>query len=247
MLIVGEGDGAGGAGGSGGEVLGTGRVGGGDDGEDAAGLGGKFDIARIGEVEAVVAGGGDEDDSGLCGGVGDAIEGGFEAGAFAGAEIDRCSEGQRDDVGAVGHGVFDALDDPARAARWPDRTGTLRWMSDAVLAGRAARCMTLMLRMVAAGATPITCPVPGPSLRRRGTQSTCRGPAGPGRMPSSQGLGRPVWGLVDFGEVEGEIGGDVGMGGIDAAVENCDANPSPMVVSQGPARGRRISRRRIRR
>ena len=62
VAVVGEGDGAGGAGGSGGGVLGAGWVGGGDDGEDAAGLRGKFDVARVGEVEAVVAGGGDEDD-----------------------------------------------------------------------------------------------------------------------------------------------------------------------------------------
>ncbi len=52
-------------------VLGAVGVGGGDDGEDAASLRGDFDVTRIGEVVAVVAGGGDENDSGLRGGVGD--------------------------------------------------------------------------------------------------------------------------------------------------------------------------------
>ncbi len=34
----------------------AGGVGGGDDGEDTAGLGGELDVAGIGEVEAVVSG-----------------------------------------------------------------------------------------------------------------------------------------------------------------------------------------------
>ncbi len=113
VAVVGEGDGAGGADGSGGGVLGAGGVGGGDDGEDVAGLRGKFDVARVGEVVAVVAGGGDEDDSGLRSGVGDAVEGCLESGTFSGGEVDGGAERHGDDVGVIGHGVFDALDEPA--------------------------------------------------------------------------------------------------------------------------------------
>ena len=41
-------------------------------------------------------------------------------------------------------------------------------------------------------------------------------------MPSSQGLG--VGGLVDFAEIEGEVGGNVGVGLVDAAVDDGDAD-----------------------
>src|SRR5439155_16919440 len=101
-----------GADGSGRGVLGAGGSRGGDDGEDASGLGGKLDVAGVGEIVAFVAGGGDEDDTRLRGGVGDAVEGGLEAGTLAGGDIDGGAERERDDVGVVGHGVLDALNDP---------------------------------------------------------------------------------------------------------------------------------------
>src|SRR5258708_7414477 len=113
VAVVGEGDGARDARGSWSYVLGAGEVGGGDDGEDAAGLGGEFNVAGVGEVEAVVAGRGDEDDVGLGGGIGDAVEGGEEAGAVSGGEVGSGADGEADDVGSVGDGVFDALHDPA--------------------------------------------------------------------------------------------------------------------------------------
>src|ERR1700722_764321 len=70
VAVVGEGDRAGRASRSRGGVLGAGGVGGGDYGEYAACLRGELDVFRVGEIEAVVAGRGDEDDIGLLGGVG---------------------------------------------------------------------------------------------------------------------------------------------------------------------------------
>ena len=144
------------------EVLGAGGVGGGDDGEDAAGLGGKLDVAGVGEVDAVVAGGGDEDGPGLIGGVCDAVEGGLESGTLAGVEIDESAEGEIDDVGVLGDGVLDSLNDPG--LRRPLACPVVHWvaMSGAVLEGSGRRSRTLMLRRVAAGATPMRRPVPGP-------------------------------------------------------------------------------------
>ena len=47
-------------------------------------------------------------------------------------------------------------------------------------------------------------------------------------------------GLVDLGEVEGEVRGDVGVGCVDAAIEDGDADACAEVVSpRGRARGRR--------
>ena len=94
------------------EVFGTGRVGGGDDGEDAAGLGGQLDVARLARFDAIVAGGGDDDCPGLAGGVGDAVEGGLEPCTLTGVEIDQCAEGEIDDIGVLGDSVLNTLNDP---------------------------------------------------------------------------------------------------------------------------------------
>jgi hypothetical protein len=71
-------------------------------------LRGELDVLRVGEIEAVVAGGGDEDDVGLFGCVGDAIEGGEEAGSVSGGEVGGGADGEGDDAGVIGDGVFDA-------------------------------------------------------------------------------------------------------------------------------------------
>ncbi len=49
--------------------------------------------------------------------------------------------------------------------------------------------------------------------------------------------GGGVGGLVDFGEVESEIGGDVGVVFVDAAVEDGDADAFPHGGVPGPVRG----------
>ncbi len=79
-------------------------------------MGWNLKISGVREVVGVVAGGGDEDGSGLSGGVGDAVEGCLEASTIAGGEVDGCAEREGDDVGVVGDGVLDALDDPAEEA-----------------------------------------------------------------------------------------------------------------------------------
>ena len=203
-------------------VLGAGWVGGGDDGENAARLGGKFDVTGVGEVEAVVAGGGDEDDVGLSGGVGDAVEGGEEAGAVSGGEVGGGADGEADDVGAVGDGVFDALHDPAEEAAGfaGCRTVCARVVVPAMVAGM--RCRTLMLRMVGCGGY-------ADDLSGAGADGGGGERGGPGAVAllvlrGAVVAGAGVGGLVDFGEVEGEIGGDVGMGLVDAAVDDGDAD-----------------------
>ena len=86
----------------------------------------------------------------------------MQAGAFAGVEIDEGARREIDNVGVLGDGVLDALNDPAesRPLAWP----VSHWvaMSGAVLEGSGMRSMTLMLRMVAAGATPMMSSVPAP-------------------------------------------------------------------------------------
>ena len=59
---------------------------------------------------------GDEDDVGLGGCVGDTVEDGFESGSVARGEVGSGSDGERDDVGAVGDGVVDPLEDPTEEA-----------------------------------------------------------------------------------------------------------------------------------
>ena len=84
------------------------------------------------------------------------------------------------------------------------------------------RSRTLMLSRVAAGATPMTSPVPGPRAAAAREAVQVPWPSWSCGVPSSQALGR--CGLIDFAEVEGEVGGDVGVGGVDAAVEDGDAD-----------------------
>ena len=220
VAVVGEGDGAGDAGCGGGGVLGAGGVGGGDQGEDAAGLGGEFDVPGVGEVEAVVAGRGDEDDVGLGGGVGDLIEGGEEACAFASGEVGGGSDGEADDVGVVGDGVVDALHDPAKE--------TVGLAFFALLSGGFAGD--------AAGHALEDFDVEDGCARGDADDQTGAGTDGGGGERGGPGAvallvlrgavvaGAGVGGLVDLAEVEGEVGGDVGVGGVDAAVENGDAD-----------------------
>ena len=222
--VVGEGNGAGGAGGVGCEVLGAGGVGAGDDGEDAAGLGGKLDVAGVGEVDAVVAGGGDEDGPGLIGGVCDAVEGGLESGTLAGVEIDENAEGEIDDVGVLGDGVLNTLDDPTEEAAG---------LSGGALGGDVGR-----------GAGGI-----GETLEDLDVEEGCGGgdadekasagaDGGGGqrgdpcavallilRRAVVAGAGQACGGgLIYLGHVEGEVGRDVRVKRVDSAVEDGDAN-----------------------
>ena len=184
-------------------------------------MGGEFDVAGVGEVEAVVAGGGDEDNVGLGGGVGDAVEGGFEACAVSGGEVGGGADGERDDIGAVGDGVFDALHDPAEQAAGFAGGALLR------RSGRAGdgRGHALEDFDVEDGG--------GRGYSDDLSSAGADGGGGEGGSPGAMSLlvlrgaviaGAGVGGLVDFGEVQGEIGGDVGMGLVDAAVDDGDAD-----------------------
>ena len=55
VAVIGERDGSRNTGGSGGSILGAGGIGGGDNGQDPFGLGGKCDVRRTGKVEVIVA------------------------------------------------------------------------------------------------------------------------------------------------------------------------------------------------
>ena len=226
--------GPGGAGGSGGEVLGAGGVGGGDDGEDAAGLGGEFDVAGVGEVEAVVAGGGDEDDVGLGGGVGDLVEGGEEAGAVSGGEVGGGADGEGDDVGAVGDGVFDALHDPAEEAAGLAGFALVGGVLSPVMAA-GMRWRTLMLRMVAAGATPMTWPVPGPMAAAASEAVQVPWPCWSCGVPSSQGVGKADWSTSV--RLRARLGAMSGWDWSTPLSMMAMRTPLPMVVSQGPCAG----------
>jgi len=92
--------------------------------------------------------------------------------------------------------------------------------------------MTLMLSSVADGATPMVRPVRAHGGGgERGVQ--CRGPADPAAA-IVEGLGRPVRGLIDFRNAKGEVGGDIGVGFVNAGVENGDAHACAEVEFQGP-------------
>ena len=125
-------------------------VGGGDDGEDAAGLCGNLDVSRVGEVVAVVSGSGDEDGSCLHGGIGDAVEGCFDACAVSGREIDGGAERHGDDVGVVGDGIVDALNNPAKESAG-SASCAARSFVGAGDGQVGIRSRTLMLSRVAAG------------------------------------------------------------------------------------------------
>ena len=86
------------------------------------------------------------------------------------------------------------------------------------------------------GATPMIWPVLGPMRSAARDAVQVPWPFWSWGEPSSQALGRPV-GLVDFGEVEGEVGGDVGVGGVDAAVEDGDADACAHGGVPGPWAG----------
>ena len=79
-----------------------------------------------------------------------------------------------------------------------------------------------MLRMVAAGATPMSCPVPGPMAAAASEAVQVPWPSWSCGVPSSQGVGKAV--RFDLGEVEGEVGSDVGVGLVDTAVDDGDAD-----------------------
>src|SRR5277367_6008858 len=234
VAVVGEGDGAGGAGGSGGSVLGAGWIGGRDDGEDVAGLGGEFDVPGVGEIEAVVSGRGDEDDVGLVGGVGDLVEGGEEAGAVSGGEIGEGSDGKGDDVGAIGDGVVDALDDPTEEAAG---FSGFALVGGAGVSGDCGRHALEDFDVKDGGLGGYSDDLAGARTDGGGGKG-----GGPGAVTGlvlrgAVVAGAGVGGLVDFCEIEGEIWGDVGVGLVDAAVDDGDADAAPHGDVPGTVRG----------
>ena len=232
--VVGEGDGAGSTGGAGGGVLGTGRVRGSCDCEDTARLCGEFDVAGVGEVEAVVAGGGDEDDICLGGGVGDLVEGGEEASAVSGGEVGYCADGEGDDVRAIGDRVFDSLHDPAEETAGLAGFALIGWVGVAG-DGRGHALEDFDVEDGRGGSY-------ADDLSGSGTESSgCEG-GGPGAVAllilgGAVVAGTGVGGLVDFGEVECEVGGDIGVGCVDAAVDDGDADAFAHGGVPGAVRG----------
>ena len=221
VAVIGEGDGAGGAGGSGGGVLGAGWVGGGHDGEDVARLGGELDISGVGEIEAVVSGRGDEDDVGLVGGIGDLVEGGEEAGAVSGGEVGEGSYGEGDDIGAIGDGVVDALDDPTEKAAGFSGFALVGGVG---VSGYGGRHALEDFDVEDGGLGSYSDDLAGSWADGSGGEG-----GGPGAVAGlvlrcAVVAGCGISGLVDLGQVEGEIWGDVGVRLVDAAVEDGDAD-----------------------
>ena len=236
VAVVRQGDIAGNAGGAGDEIFRAGGVGGRNDGEDITGLCGEFDVSRVREVDAIISRRGDNDGSGLGGSVGYAIENGFEARAFAGVQVDEGAEGEIDDVGVLGDGLFDALDDPAEEA--------------AGLTGGALR------GDVGGGAGGVRKTLEDFDVEQGGGGGYADQQAGAGADGSGGERGGPgtvtllvlrtavvAWtgqagdgGLVDFGEVEGEVGRDVGVVAVHAAVEDRDAHAGAEGLVPGTVR-----------
>ena len=224
VAVVGEGGWAGGAGGAGSGIFRTGRIGGGDDGEDATGLGWELDETRVGEVVGVVAGCGDDDDTGLGGGVGDAVEGGLETGTVAGGEVYDDAEGHGDDVGTVGDGIVDSLDDPTEETTGLS-CGTFGGEGGFSCNGDWHALEDLDVEEGGGWGD-------ADDLSSIGPLCGCGERGGPGAVAGLILRGAVVaWagqaglgGLVDLREIEGEVGCEIGVGGVDSAIENSDAD-----------------------
>ena len=221
VAVVGERDGAWGTGGVGGCVLGAGGVGGGGDGKNAASLCGEFDVAGVGEVEAVVSGGGDEDDVGLGRGVGDLVEGSEESSSVSGGQVGGSAYRQGDDVGTIGDGVFDAFHDPAEES-----------------AGFTGFALVAGICVAGDGGWHTLEDFDVEYCRGGGYADDFSGPGADGSGGERRGpcavtllilgaavvAGAGVCALVDFGKVKGQIWGDIRVGSVDAAVEDGNAD-----------------------
>ncbi len=214
---------------SGDEVLGAVGVGGGDDGEDVAGLGGEFDVALVGEREAVVAGGGDEDDAGGEGGVGDGVEGGLEAGAVAGGDVDEGAERHGDDVGVVLDGVFDALNDPAEKTGGlaGDAAGRVGWGGGGGEAFEDFDVEDGGLRGDSGDEAGVG---PEGSGGERGRPGSVAGLVCGGAVVA--GDGRAVWSISE--RLRARLGAMSGWAASTPESRMAMRTPAPLVVSQGP-------------
>jgi len=158
----------------------------------------------------------------LVSGIGDAVESCFEVSAFAGGEVDGCAEREGDDVGVIVDCVFDALNDPAKeAAGVPG--GTACGYGGGV--ARHGGGHALKDFDVEEGG--------GGGYTNEFAGSGASGCGGEGCSPSAMALlvlwgavvaGTGKVGLIDFAEVEGEVGSDVRVGGVDATVDDGDAD-----------------------
>ena len=184
-------------------------------------MGGELDVTGVGEVEAVVAGGGDEDDVGLGSGVGDAVKGGEEARTISCGQVGSGAKGETDDIGAVGDGVLDALHDPAEKAAGLAGFALVGGVTVSNDGGRHPLEDFDVEDGRGWGDSD--------DLSGSGTHGCGGEGGGPGAVAflvlgSAVVAGAGVGGLIDLGEIEGEVGGDVGVGLVDAAVDDGDAD-----------------------
>ena len=140
----------------------------------------------------------------------------------------------RDDVGAVGDGVFDALHDPAEEAAGFAGCALLA-ASDGAGDGGGHALEDLDVEDGRGWGY-------ADDLSGAGADGGGGEGGGPGAVAllvlrGAVVAGAGVGGLVDFGEVEGEVGGDVGVGLVDAAVDDGDADAFAHGGVPGTVRG----------
>lgn len=155
---------------------------------------------------------------------GDAVKGHFDSSAFAGVEVYDCAKRHGDDVCTVGHGVLDALDEPAKESAGLTR-GALVGEGCGTSDGSWHALEDLDVEQGGGG---------GDADDLSGTWTECCGSegGGPGAVAFLILWSAIVaWagksgdrGLIDFADIEGEVGCEVGMSGVDSAIQNGDAN-----------------------
>ena len=133
----------------------------------------------------------------------------------------------------VGDGVFDALEDPAEEA-----TGLTTCAAFGERGGCAGGGHALEdFDVEEGGGGGDTDDLAGAGADGSGGEGGGPGAVAHLVLGGAVVAGAGVGGLVDLGEVEGEIGGDVRVGGIDAAVEDGDANAFALGDVPGAVRG----------
>mgnify|MGYP001544143207 CR=1 FL=1 len=161
-----------------------------------------------------------KDDIRLGGRGGDAVESSEKAGTVAGREIGDRTDGKGDDIGAIGDGIFDPLKDPTQQT-----------------AGFALGAFISKAGAIKDGwHTLENFDIQNRRLRRNSngqSSSGADGSCGKRRRPCAVSClvlrraivaGTGISSLIDFAEVQREVGRDVGMVLVNPAVDDSNAN-----------------------